>query len=214
MEWLTNLFFGSFIFGLIFTVLSFVLGGLSGHGGFDAPHGHVSGGHAGHLHTDTDGFNFLSLFNFSALVVAITWFGGVGLVVQSLGAAWGLSIVAAMLAAFVGYVTIFLILVKILYPMQTPPLDEKDYDLYGTVGRVSSSLHENGIGEIIYNKAGTRRAIGARSLDGLPIPRDTKVVILKHEKGVAYVRAIEDVLSEHGKDFSQLDTEAAPRSLP
>jgi hypothetical protein len=35
---------------------------------------------------------------------------------------------------------------------------------------------------------GTRRSDGARSLDGSPIQRDAEVVIVRYERGIAYVQ--------------------------
>jgi hypothetical protein len=66
----------------------------------------------------------------------------------------------------------------------------------GVLGRVSSRILAGGTGEIIYSQAGTRRACGARSEDGQPIPEDTEVVVTRYEKGIAYVRRWADLAGD------------------
>ena len=47
-DWLTNLFLYTFVFGLIFTVVSLLLGGV--HIGSFGAHGYVGHIHIGHVH--------------------------------------------------------------------------------------------------------------------------------------------------------------------
>jgi hypothetical protein len=57
----------------------------------------------------------------------------------------------------------------------------------GVVGRVSSTILPGGTGEIVYSLGGTRHADGARSETAEQLERGTEVVILRMEKGIAYV---------------------------
>jgi hypothetical protein len=60
--------------------------------------------------------------------------------------------------------------------------------MVGLLGRVASPIRDGGTGELIYSRAGTRRAAPARSDDGGEIARDTEVIVTRYEKGIAYVR--------------------------
>jgi membrane protein implicated in regulation of membrane protease activity len=232
MDWLTSVYLGCFIFGLIFTVASFLLGGLDhfsvgGHGdlGGDA---NVHLGHAGDPHLDTAGHahapahahihstnephthtdhpqvksykETLGWFNFSALVVFLTWFGGAGFIFKSLQVMDWFTMVLALLSGVVGYMAVMLFLSKVLVSSQTPVMRQEDYDLTGTVGRVTSTIFENGTGEVIFSKHGTRRAVSARTTDGKALPRESQVVILRFENGVALVEELDKLLSDAGAD--------------
>jgi hypothetical protein len=61
------------------------------------------------------------------------------------------------------------------------------------VGRVTGPLHADATGEIIYTQLGARRSVPARSEDGASIDRDAEVVVLRYERGIAYVRPWRDL---------------------
>jgi hypothetical protein len=75
-------------------------------------------------------------------------------------------------------------------------LDPADYDPIGALGKLSSVIREGGTGEMIYSQQGSRRAIAARSENGVAIEKGTEVVITRYEKGVAYVRRWEDLAGQ------------------
>jgi hypothetical protein len=52
---------------------------------------------------------------------------------------------------------------------------------------VTSSIRENGTGEIVYTLDGKRRVDGARSQDGKSIPNGAEVSIVRYAGGIAYV---------------------------
>lgn len=89
----------------------------------------------------------------------------------------------------------FWLLARVLWPMVTPPLDSKDFSLPGTPARVVSSIRAGGVGEIVYTKGGTRFTAGAKGVDENPIPKGAEVVILNYERGLAYVRGVDDLLA-------------------
>jgi hypothetical protein len=63
------------------------------------------------------------------------------------------------------------------------------------LANVSDTIRDgNGIGEIIFSQTGARRAAAARSEDGLAIERGTEVVVIRYERGIAYVRRWNDGL--------------------
>jgi membrane protein implicated in regulation of membrane protease activity len=72
------------------------------------------------------------------------------------------------------------------------PLDPADYEMVGALGRLSLPIRVGGTGELIYSQEGTRRVAGARSEDGSAIPKGAEVMVVRYEKGIAYVRPWED----------------------
>jgi hypothetical protein len=86
--------------------------------------------------------------------------------------------------------------VRILLRGQTPFLRDEDYQLEGTLGRLSVGIRGGRTGEVVFSKAGSRRVASARSEDGEDIPQGTEVVVTHREGGVAYVRRFEELLAE------------------
>jgi hypothetical protein len=78
-------------------------------------------------------------------------------------------------------------------------LDPADYEMVGVLGRLSSTVRENGTGEMIFSQNGVRRAASARSEDGRPLAKGVEVVVTRYERGIAYVRAWEE-LNESKKE--------------
>ena len=64
----------------------------------------------------------------------------------------------------------------------------------GMVGRVSGAIRDHGTGEILFSQNGARRFAAARSENGLPIPRDTEVMVMRYEQGIAWVRRWDEVV--------------------
>ncbi|MBN9387240.1 MAG: NfeD family protein [Chloroflexi bacterium] len=229
MEWLSSVYLGCFIFGLVFTIISFLIGGLGHlgniHLGGDAGHvdlghaGHVGHvGHVGHLHEvghadaesshshDSDGG--LPFFNLTALIVFLTWFGGVGFILTALQFEPLMALPLAVVGGLVAYFGILLFLSKVLFASQTPIMSEADYKLNGMVGRVSSVIQAGGVGEVIFNQAGGRRFTAARSADGKRIERDTEVVFLGVENGIALVSDLDEMLKEPELDLPETPDDA------
>lgn len=256
-----NIFLAIFLFGLIFTVVSLVLGvshvgavgghdgafagghnvelgGAAPHGGFhigdlghgghtvDAGHaGHIGDvGHAGHMadaghggahaqgggadirHADIHlgghgaepeaGLDTLPVLNMPTIMAFFTWFGGAGfIVIRTLG--WGpvVAVPLALTSGLTGGTIMFFLLARVLWPMRSKPMSTAEYRLPGTAARVVSSIREGGVGEIVYTKAGTRFTAGARSEGNQPIAKGTEVVIVRYERGLAYVQAVDALLN-------------------
>jgi len=74
------------------------------------------------------------------------------------------------------------------------PFVNSDFEMTGVLGHISVPIRESGTGELIYSQQGTRRSCGARSEDGKAIARGSEVVVLRYEKGIAYVRQFEGEL--------------------
>lgn len=191
MEWLSSLFLGTFFVGLLFCVGSALLGfgqtglddlgfSFGGHGadGLDGLDG-ADGGHvSGHV----------SPWNLTGLTAFVAWFGGVGyLALENWQLVAWLSVALAVLGGLVGWGVIYWFYARVLVRGETR-MDPADYRLEGTVAKVTTRLNGDRLGEIQFSKAGTRRSEGARSEDGTTLERGAEVVIVRYERGIAYVQ--------------------------
>ena len=191
MELLAAVFLGAFFFGLLTCLVTILLG--AGHLDFGF---HAEGLHGGHAGLDGgDHGSGLGPFNLTALTAFIAWFGGIGyLALTNWRLAVGASIGLAVVAGLLGWAVVYLFLTRVLTRGEHP-LREEDFRAEGTVARVTVPIRQGRIGEIQYSRAGTRRSDGARSLDGSEIPRDTEVVIVRYEAGLAYVQPWEQFVA-------------------
>jgi len=211
-----------FAVGFCFSFFSFVFGGartgrlhlphLHGHvggahvssAGVGAAHGSVTTGHApvtsnspgGKAVTQAHSEGAVSPFNFVTLTAFLAWFGGAGYLLTRYSGLWvGFGLLAAILSGLVGGGIVFVFLSRVLISSEEN-MDPADYEMVGVLGRVSSSIRDQGTGEIIYAQMGTRRVCGARSDDGTAIAKGTEVVVTRYEKGIAYVRLWSDMSGE------------------
>ena len=183
---------GGFLFGLLFTVGVLVLGVADVGVHTDGAGGHDLGGHGGH----GDGF-FHGMFNVSALLAFITWFGGIGYVARNGLGLWAwVAILMGVAGGAVGAAIVTWFIVKVLRN-NSETMNPDDWEVVGVIGRVTSSIRSQGYGEIVYEQNGVRLTTSAKASGELPIPRNTEVVVLRVERGVAIVEPFEDLLNEH-----------------
>ena len=196
MDPLSAVFVFCFVFGVATGLLSLVLGALHGAGGDG---GHALGGDHGGLHLGAGGGDDLHLdvgeaqagqvspFNLQTITTFLAFFGGSGWVLySSVGLAPALALIAATVIGVGGGAVVFLFLVKVLLASQRF-MDPASSRMEGTVARVSMAIRADGTGEIVFSRDGTRRSEGARSATGAPIASGTEVVIVRYERGLAYV---------------------------
>lgn len=192
---MTTFYLICFVVGLAFCVVS-LLGGVGRfhvHAHWHWGHAAQGAGHAAGHAGGRPGGPQISFFNFFSLMAFLTWFGGTGYLLTQYSSLWFLfALLIATGVGLVGAAVIFWFLAKVLLTHQTF-LDPGDFDLIGTVGRISSPIRSGGTGEIVFSQAGTRKAAGARSEDGSAMDRDTEAVITRYERGIAYVRRWDDV---------------------
>ena len=174
--------------GTLWAVVSMLLGGL--HVG----HVHHPGVHLHHMPSWAAG-----LLNPSSVAVFLAWFGGAAYLLSKytgwllwlnlgLAVAFGLA-GALILARFLGW------LMK-----HERALNPADYDMVGVLGRVSSTIRADGVGEVIYLHEGARRLLCAKSETGEPISRGEEVIVTHFEKGIAHVRTWEAMTQRAGSD--------------
>lgn len=188
--------------GLAFAVISFA-------GGFHhSMHFHWHGlAHSGHGHGAGD--RGLGAVNGFTLTAFLCWFGGAGFLLERYGGLVAPVILAiAVLTGLAGGALIFWFLARVLAPHDKPLLPE-DTEMAGVLGRVSGTIRSEGVGEILYSQNGARRASPARSDSGEPIARDTEVVVMRYERGVAWVRRWDEM---NEGEFFMSDKKDVPRS--
>ena len=212
-----------FAVGFCFSFFSFIFGG-SRFGRLHLPHFHGHVGHMPAMHgpvahapvagghapaaapcaasSQAPGVNQaargggISPFNFVTFTAFLAWFGGTGYLLTRFSTVWvGLGLLFSVLSGLVGGGIIFLFLSKVLMSDEES-MDPADYEMVGVLGRVSSSIREDGTGEIVYSQVGTRRVCGARSEKGGAIAKGTEVVVSRYEKGIAYVERWEEMSNE------------------
>ena len=191
-----DVFLAMFLAGVVFATLSFALGFGQAH--IHLPHLHLPG--LPHLHPGVPhphGGAEMSAFNLSTVTAFVAWFGGAGYVLASLGELpAALVLLLATASGVLGASVVTVVLVKLLLPGQTAPMRLEDYRIEGTLATVSAPLGGARTGEVRYARHGATRCESARSNDGADLPRGTEVVILRYEKGIAYVEPLEKLLAE------------------
>jgi membrane protein implicated in regulation of membrane protease activity len=192
MSW-TTVYLVCFWLGFSLSAVSWLLGAAATHVPHlpHLPHAHPHVPHAhggaqgGHAHHGGDSPSF---FNFATLTAFLAWFGGAGFLLTRYAEVWPLvAFVGAVGVGLAGAALMFALVAKVLWSPHEN-LDPDDYDLIGQVGVVCSQIREGGTGEILFSLAGARRVAGARSDDGRPIEKGVEIVIVRYEKGLAYVR--------------------------
>ncbi len=184
MNWET-FYLTCFLAGLLLTVVSFVFGA---HFHLHLPvHLHFSGLHLPHVSTHT-GADGISPFNLTSIVIFVTWFGATGyLVTHYNSTAAGIALLASTVMGLAGGALMYLFLARVLVAHEQA-LTNADFEMIGVLGRLSVPIREGGTGELIYSQEGTRRSCGARSEDGGAIAQGAEVVVMRYDKGIAYVR--------------------------
>jgi membrane protein implicated in regulation of membrane protease activity len=186
MSWETFYFF-CFCVGFLGAAISFLAGSVHMH--VHLPHG--THGHAGHGGGGKGGQT--SWFNFGTIAAFLAWFGGAGFLLSRYSSIWALlALGIALVSGLGGAAAVFWFLFKVLLKHDRD-LDPADYEMVGVLGRLSSTVRENGTGEMIFSQDGVRRVASARSEDGQPIAKGVEVVVTRYERGIAYVRPWEEI---------------------
>jgi hypothetical protein len=182
-----------FILGLLLCVISLFTGGHT-HGGHFHFGGHTHlhlphGAKVGHTHAS----NGVSAFNGFTITAFLCWFGGVGYLLRTHSGFFApFVLLLSTLSGIAGGALIFWFLAAVLLPRERV-LTAEETAITGVVGRVTGSLLPDRTGEIIYTQLGARKSSPARSEDGSAIERGSEVVVLRYERGIAYVREWHDI---------------------
>ena len=162
--------------GLFFTVVSAFFAEFAGH---DAH------GHGGHAHTEAGGGGGHEMPGFSALspttiATFITGFGGLGLILSSIGfakSAW-LSVPLAAVGGLGIAALVFLLFRKIFSSTQSSS-EGRVRELFGRSATVITPIAAGGVGEIAYEQGGSRYTAPAREVESLVCPAGATVRIVR-----------------------------------
>jgi membrane protein implicated in regulation of membrane protease activity len=177
---LPDIFLLCFAVGSIWAFTSLLLGGMH--------FGHLHGHHASaRLHVSRGHARWSGMLNPSCVAVFLAWFGGLGYLLTRYS---GLVLWANVVISFAFGLCGMWVLAKFLAYLQSKeqPLDPLDYQMEGVLGKVSSLIRADGIGEVIYIREGARRCVPARSDAHTEIERGEEVIVTRYERGIAYVR--------------------------
>lgn len=184
---MSTIFIGCFSFGLLFTIATFLLGAF---GNDFHVHGSSHGFFGGHGAHSAHSGEHVSPFSMSTISAFLAWFGGSGYLLSTYSPLTVFTITLAATAfGLFGGAAVFLVIARVIVPRLTV-MNADDFRVQGAIARVTSGIQAGGIGEIVYTLGGTRHADGARSVSGESIERDTQVIVLRVEKGIAVVEPL------------------------
>jgi hypothetical protein len=146
--------------------------------------GHVHYGHLLHHHAGHVSVRALSAFNAVSIAAFLAWFGGGGIVLHQMTVWTELPIAAVAVASgTIGGSAVNRFIGALM--RRERPLEATT--LIGAIARVTSRIREGGTGEIVFVINGTRKVSAARSDSGSAIDKGVEVVIVRMERGIAYV---------------------------
>lgn len=192
---------GAFLFGIVFTSVSLLLGAADlGLHSFhiDGPHGpHLGhGGHGGAGHdANAHGGESVSPFTIGSVLAFTTWFGGVGYLARN-----GLGVVGVLAVALGAFAGLFggWMIYRVLKVLAThdDAIDPETERAAMAFGQVLTSIRAGGTGEIVYQNRGVRQTIPARAVNQDGIPAGAEVVVLQRVGGVALVQRWDGALDD------------------
>jgi hypothetical protein len=200
MGWQEWMYYVTFLIGLVYAIVTFILGNIGGGGeghdvaGHDAGGGHEGAGHdTGAVHAPGHEVHFSP---FSPIVISmfLSSFGGMGILclkmfnipIEDVWKHLPLSLAGGLLGGggtFTFFWKIFRVAQGSVLPSQK--------DIVGLEAQVITAIpgHEQ-LGEVAYVAKGVRTNAPARSEDGTQIPAQSVVVITKIVGGTYYVKAV------------------------
>ena len=187
-----------FLVGVIYTVVTFLMGGLLGlahiDGHFDT---HVDAGFHGHLdthidtHIDTGASPTFAVFPIKPITVVtfLTVFGGIGVI----GTKEGINpIILPILAALAGLIVSFILyrfIVVPLYKAQNTSAVTQD-KLIGLKAMVISPILAEGFGTIAYEVNGRKCNAPAQHVGKKAVAQGEEVIIYEIKNNVFYVEPL------------------------
>jgi hypothetical protein len=184
-----------FVAGLMLSVVA-LLGGMGHlHFGGHVHVPHLPHGVAGAAHAAGSAAQMkVPWWNGFSAMIFLCWFGASGYLLTKYGGfVAGVVLALAGVCGVAGGAIVFVFLTRVLLPHERE-LTADETAVVGAVGRISAVIQTGGTGEIVYQQMGALRSAPARSEDGLPIPKQEEVFVVRYEKGIAYVRRWEDGL--------------------
>lgn len=180
-------------------------GGHVAHSATHAPSAH-SATHAPGSHSSASDqqaapqthFALAGYLNPTSIAIFLLGFGFFGYFFHNLTpVAASLSLLLAIIGGII-LAAVLLSLLSRLFSSVESSTEQDVVDRTGMLGKVSITIPEKGLGEIIYTSpAGMRKSIPARGLDNQRLERDLEVVVVNYQNGVAEVDTWEHFM--HGE---------------
>ena len=237
---LSLVFIACFLFGLLFFIGTILLGNL-GHADHAGHIGHTDLGHATHIgghdvshvshapvhsahgqHSTTadqqsNHFSIAPYMNPTTIALFLLGFGFFGYVSHNtVQFVLPLTLVLAALGGLV-VAALLLFLVGRLFGDSEGATIQDVSDRTGLLGKVSISIRENNIGEIIYvSPGGMRKSIPARSVSGQSIESGQEVVVVNYQRGngIAEVDTWEHFMHENEEVEPQAQVQVQAQGQP
>jgi hypothetical protein len=168
-----------------------------GHHAHGHAHGHAYGGDAGDL-SQTVWTALSPFFNFSSLLALLMAGGGSGYVTLKMGLG-RLASVATAVGGGVGGAYLMVGVMRLLWRAEAGVV--RPTDPSGTIARVIAPISAARMGEIVFSRAdGARQALPAKlDREGSDIERDAEVVVMRVERGTAYVTRLAALAAKESK---------------
>jgi hypothetical protein len=193
-------YFFSFLLGLGFVLISFLLGEVSAaHGAF----GHANAHGLGHVQdsaahpaggkdtASSDGANDYPVFSPLNIALAMTSFGGVGTILNILALPGYVTFPGAAVAGAAMWGATFYFFFRLFRATQGSSEAVVD-QLVGKEASVTVSIPANGLGEIRFVARGSGYNAPARLEDGSALAQGSSVIITRIDDGVYVVKASVD----------------------
>ncbi|EFH89648.1 hypothetical protein [Ktedonobacter racemifer] len=169
---------------------------IHGNGGTHAANGQHTGGQG------NDGghhFSLLALFNPTAIVLFLLWFGLLGYLFHNVtNLAPSLTLIGAIVGGFIVAALIVSALDRLIGRSEASTVQDIS-ERTGLVGKVNRTIPSNNLGEIIYvSPGGHRKGVPARTMDGRRLERGQEIVVLNYQHGIAEVDTWEHFIEQEG----------------
>lgn len=129
----------------------------------------------------------------TAIVAFLTWFGGAGYILtNSAKWPWFFAIIPAAIAGVAGASVIAAFITWLRRGSKA--MRQEDFNLQGTLARVTVEIPANGVGEIVFTMGGARRCEAAKNLSERALAQGSEVVITSYERGMAIVEPLKELM--------------------
>lgn len=180
-----------FLTGVLYTVISFILGHLLDFAGVD---GHIDTHVDMHVDGHIDVGGHLSGAGVSpikpiTIAAFVTVFGGTGMILMRDN--YG-SLLSAVIAAALGFIVSFILYRFIVVPLYKAQNTSavSQIELIGGLAHTALTMTGNSFGKINYTVEGNTYSAPAKSIDGVAIAKGAPVVIIDIKKNVFYVKEV------------------------
>lgn len=182
---------------------------VSSHAHTAGAHTHVNG-HAqtsNHAHTGQQAqaqghqghFSLFAYLNPNSLGLFLLGFGLFGYVFHNLTNVTATASIIFAITAGIVLAAALLSLLNRVFANAEGSTELDVVDRTGMLGKISITIPDHGLGEIIYTSpGGVHKSVPARSLNGQRIVRDQEVVVVNYQNGVAEVDTWEHFMHEEG----------------